>query len=233
MGKSKLLDLWPRLSWWETDATWAEIAGSVAHDLNNALTLVNLSLEQLRMKVGNRDSLRIHVDRITNGVERIRALVESLEAASQEREPEFEPVDVNRAVEEALLILSAHLDRARIEVSKQLQPSLPLISGDGELLRVAFLNLIASRCQRTGTGGELSISTSGEDGVEILFSDSGCPTSGAAPETGGQSSSCGNTGRSEFALKVAKSIVEKHKGKIEVRSGPGERCAFKVRLPIK
>lgn len=233
MGKSKLRDLCPRLIWSETDASLAEIAGSVAHDLNNALTLVNLSLGHLRTKVSKKDPLRIHVDRITKGVERIGTLVESLETASQEREPEFEPVDVNRTVEEALLILSAYLDRARIEVRKQLQPSLPAISGDEELLRVAFLNLIASRCEGAGKGGELSISTSGEDGVEILFSNSGCATCGAGPETGGQPSSCRNRGGSELALKVAKSIVERHKGRIEVKSGPGERCAFKVRLPVK
>jgi two-component system NtrC family sensor kinase len=136
---------------------------------------------------------------------------------------------VNRSLD-----LATH-SAERIQVQKELDPSLPKIMADFDQLRQVFTNLILNAIQAMPTGGKLVIRTS-LDGKQIRVDvkDTGY---GISPENMRRLFTPFFTTKREvkgvgLGLAVAYGIVQRHKGKIEVQSKKGEGTTFSVFFPI-
>ncbi len=218
-------------------AAIGQLGAGVAHEINNPLTgiLGNTQLLLEEKPEGHPD--RASLAKIEALARRCREITQSLlRFGQQDVAPEFQDVDVNRAVSDALVLVEEQVRSAGIGLEVALASPAPHVRGDAGQLSQVVLNLLTNA--RTACLGKpaaaiaLSTALSG-DGVEIAVRDGG---KGIPPEhlprifepfftTKDQWSNVG------LGLSVSYRIVSEHGGEIQVDSRPGEGSVFRVRLP--
>ena len=116
-------------------------------------------------------------------------------------------------------------------------PALPRISGDARRLVQVFSNLVSNAIKYTPKG-EIGVrAVSSAAGVEVTIHDTGIGLT--AEEQAqlftrffrGRSPVVAEAGGTGLGLVIAKAIIERHEGTIQVESQPGQGTHFVVRLP--
>jgi two-component system NtrC family sensor kinase len=174
--------------------------------------------------------------------DRIEKIVEHLREFSRQTKPEFQELDINLPVENALMITGQQLLDHNITVIRKLTPSLPKIKGDPNQLEQVFLNLISNArdaVEAVKDKKDLIISSycveeGGSTLVAVSFKDTGV---GIAQENINKvfepfftTKSVGRgTG---LGLSLCFGIVEAHGGKIEIKSQPGVGTEVVVSIPV-
>jgi signal transduction histidine kinase len=147
-------------------------------------------------------------------------------------------VELPAVLDAALQLAGFDLRRALVEVTRDLPPDLPAVSGDASQLQQVFLNLIvnAGHALEGKTGGKLIISAAAAGGaVTLRFQDNGCgipaenltrvfdPFFTSKPAGKG-------TG---LGLSMSFGILQQHRGSIRVESEEGKGAAFIITLPVR
>jgi signal transduction histidine kinase/HAMP domain-containing protein len=214
-------------------ATIGTLASGVAHEINNPTTSIMLDAERLRDEALSDGEVREIAKEIVRQVERIQKITRSLLMFSRHAEIEAREVDLNQIIEESLAVLKPKLKNVRVE--KRLG-KLPSIRGDPAQLQQVFVNLILNAVQAMPKGGRLTVETRREGGEAVaLISDTGVgipkehlnrifdpffTTKKVGEGTG-------------LGLSICLGIVERHNGKIRVKSKVGEGTTFTVCLPLR
>src|SRR4030095_3955571 len=150
-----------------------------------------------------------------------------------------EPLDVNQLVQDSTTLTQARwCDEAQArglqyDVELDLHP-VPLVRGSGSELHEVFVNIILKALDAMPLGGRLRITTETKAGfVRVSLTDTGI---------GMDSSVCDHIFEPFFTTKgvmgtglglaVSHSIVERHGGHIDARSGLGKGTTFTISLPI-
>ena len=217
-------------------AAVGELAGGVAHEVNNPLQII---LSRVQLMISQHDEapkvvkgLRL----IENNVRRISKIIRALLGfASHTADSEWAPVDLAQAIQQAVALLKHQLDSQLIDVTLDVPDDLPALPGDVGELEQIFINLILNAQNAMPEGGHLQISAaSDDDGVEIKFADTGTgiesehldrifePFFTMRPDDGG-------TG---LGLAVSYGIAVAHNGTLTVDSTPGRGTTFALRLPL-
>ena len=122
-----------------------------------------------------------------------------------------------------------------IEVSTELESTLPLIHADQTQLNMALFNLCKNAVQAMEEGGTLTIKTmvSKPEWISIKVSDTG---SGITEENLQQLYEPLFTTKPKgigIGLPLVKLLVEAHGGTIEVQTGVGEGTTFTMNIPLQ
>ena len=121
-----------------------ELVAAVAHELNNPImasqTILHVIMNDLKEDGPNRDRLEI----IRKCNDRIARIVDHLREFTRLSRGEFEEVDINGPIENALLIMGQQLIEHNISLVKRLSEGLPKVLGDANQLEQVFLNLISN-----------------------------------------------------------------------------------------
>lgn len=223
-------------------AAVGELAAGVAHEINNPLTSIigftRLLLDDLPVD----HQIRADLETIDREAARTRQIVRTLLDFARASDPVLAPADLNALIEEAVMLVCTRSVMVQISLEKDLS-SMPPIMLDINQIKQVLVNLLNNAVQAMPDGGHLTLAsrlTEREiEGVyrqmaAVYVSDSGV---GIPPEDldrifdpffttkeVGQGTGLG--------LSVSYSIVEKHNGRIEVESMPGEGSTFVVLLPI-
>jgi PAS domain S-box-containing protein len=240
--------------------TVGTLAGGLAHDFNNYLGGIvgRVSLLQHRIRSGVRDPVVLEHDlKIMEGAaNRAADMVQQLMSLSRKREISLQPVDLNRAVEHVLRIYRHTIDKS-IDVKSVPSSGLALIRADPAQVEQVLLNLCINaahamtimRPPGEPPGGELSIAvqkvhadaafTLRHSTVEqddywcVRISDTGV---GIAPEIlpkvfdpffSGKAAGQG----SGLGLSIVYTIIQQHRGFIDVYSEVGVGTTFSIALP--
>jgi two-component system NtrC family sensor kinase len=227
----------------EKQASVGKLAGGVAHEINNPLTGIFTFTHMLLRRKDLPEDLRSDLETIAQETERVRKIVKGLLDFSRQTELDREPTDINRLIRHTISLVE---NQALIKgVSLNFEPGegLPMITLDRNQMQSVLLNIIINALDATEAGGSITVtsgigvSTSkpGQNGIEILCTDTGC---GISPENlnklfdpffttkeVGQGTGLG--------LSVSYGIVERHGGTIWVQSKVGKGSTFKVWLPIE
>ncbi|MBI5628970.1 MAG: GAF domain-containing protein, partial [Candidatus Rokubacteria bacterium] len=216
-----------------------EMAGGVAHDFNNALAVI---LGRARLLLGQTQDPEVQrqVKVIENVAQDAARTVRRIQEFTRMRRARaFQPVDLNRVVEEVVEITrSRWKDEAQAkgisyDVRMEAAP-LPAVAGDPSELREALTNLVLNALDAMPEGGRITFQTElqGEH-VICVVSDTGIGmtedvrqrifdpffTTKARRGTG-------------LGLSIVYGIITRHGGEIEVRSQVGQGSVFTMRLPV-
>ncbi|MFH1740338.1 MAG: PAS domain-containing protein, partial [bacterium] len=115
-----------------------QLAGGVAHNINNLLTGILGNLKLVEMTGPERTPQ--FVGKARNAAERAAALVHQLLAFSRKSRLEFRVVDLNQIVEEVYRLTRSTIDR-RIEIEVHKQEDLPKILADAAQINSILMNL--------------------------------------------------------------------------------------------
>ena len=150
------------------------LAGGVAHDMNNVLGaimgLASMERERAEPCTHGRRALEAIVQACARG----RDLVQSLLCFARRDLEELRPVDVNHLLEELVGLLS-HTTLQRIQLGTDLDPGLLSVEGDAGALNHAFLNVCVNAVDAMPEGGSLVLRTRNgpERTVVVEFQDTG------------------------------------------------------------
>jgi signal transduction histidine kinase len=148
-------------------------------------------------------------------------------------EPRLESRDLNVVVREVLRLLEADFRQHGVELVADFEPLLPHVDLDDTQFKQALINLLVNARQVLKNGGEVAVRTGaseqGEVVVEVQDAGPGIPQEMRERIFEVFYSSRG--GGTGLGLPIAKQIVERHGGTIEVDSVEGHGTTFRIRLP--
>jgi signal transduction histidine kinase len=230
-----------------------QLAAGVAHELNNPLGGIlgyaQFTLEKLRKNTPDATTPKEiegyvrYVSDIEVQARRCKMIVQNLLRFSRSSQSvDFEPVDINQAIEETISFVGHQLRLRQIELELELDRDLPKIQGNVGQLQQVFTNLIINGMHASKAGSVFKIVSRyspalGEFGgaVELLFVDEGCGIKEEnlkkifepffTTKEVGQGTGLG--------LSVSYGIVRAHQGEITVRSEIGKGTTFTIILPVQ
>lgn len=145
--------------------------------------------------------------------------------------------DLNALVRDAAAVLAERAAANRLTLRLQTAPDLPLMRVDADRLYVALRELLDNAVRFTPAGGRIEVRTAClSDGVTIEVQDNG---PGILPEM--QSRVFDRFYRQDVShstpgfglgLPIARLIVERHGGRLEMDSQPGTGSLFRIVLPL-
>ncbi|BDG01891.1 sensor histidine kinase [Anaeromyxobacter oryzae] len=203
----------------------------VAHDLKNSITAVK-ALVQLGLRnpaeSASHARLAIIESEITRMQERLLRCL-SIARALDELTPTV--VDLGPLVSDALLVLSARAESARVRLRTSGDAT---VEADPRRLTEAVLNLVANAIEATPAGGEVSVQVrSSAGGAEIVVRDTG---RGMHPETLRRLGTPFFTTRVDgtgLGVVLARSVLARHGGSLRYESEPGRGTTVRATLPAR
>jgi two-component system NtrC family sensor kinase len=218
-------------------AAIGELAASVAHELNNPLTVILGVSAMVRSAAEVGSHIETQLGVVTDQAVRAGRIARSLLDFARKREPRQEPVNVNVLVPRTLELMGAKLTRRSVQVETRLAAGLPAMLGDADQLTQVLINLIGNAADAMPDGGRLVVSTDvrvESDAVVLTVSDTGA---GMSEEQLPHIFEAFYTTKPEgkgtgLGLSVTAGIVKSHSGTIEVESEPGRGTTMRVCLPL-
>jgi signal transduction histidine kinase len=217
----------------------AEFVAAITHELNTPVAALRSAGQNLRDGiVSDRDKVARYGDTIVRESARLGEMIgEVLELSGMRaRSPRtFEPLDLRAIIDEAVA-QSITAERVTMTVDVTVDPDLPPVKGDAQLLTRAVQNLVANAIRHGGAGQWVGVRASRDgDKVRITVEDRGRGIDSAdAPHLfepfyrGRASRNVRGTG---LGLAIVKHIVADHGGSIVVeRRSAG--AAFTIHLPV-
>jgi two-component system NtrC family sensor kinase len=220
-------------------AAMGSLLASVAHELNNPLSVVMVQADLLREEIGQ-GSLAEQVRAITQSADRCVRIVHNFLTLARQHPPDRELVDLNKVVEEVVKLLAYALQVDNIEVDLELAPALPLLGADPHQLHQVVVNLATNAHQALRdepSPRRLTLTTSydtvhGRVVLDVADTGPGIPLELQArifePFYTTKPPGVG-TG---LGLSLCRGIVEGHGGTMSVHSQPGHGSIFRVELPV-
>jgi signal transduction histidine kinase len=214
-------------------ATLGGIAAGFAHELGNSLNVIRgfagVALRDLPAEHPNRPDL----EAVTRETRRAAGLLERFLVFARSRPTNVRPQKLEPVLREAVEAVGPAAARAGVEAAVHVEPGLPEVNLDAELMRQAFLNLSVNAIQAMQPGGgrlDVRLWCEGAD-VMVEFRDSG---PGIAPEALEHvfepffTTKADGTG---LGLAIVRQAAETHGGTVRADSRPGAGATFRVRLP--
>ena len=212
------------------------LATGVAHDLNNILAPILMSIEMLQKKLQDEDYLKM-LSKAEASAHRGADIIKQMLWFGRGMAGQRLPVDVQQLAGGAAQYCSDTFNKA-ICVETQIAPDLWTVAGDAAQLHQALVNLCHNARDAMPSGGTLTVvarNTVVDDKrfVVLEIKDTGC---GIAPalldkiyEPFFTTKDLGHG----LGLSTAQSIVKSHGGFIKTESQPGHGATFRVHLPAQ
>ncbi|MBL8673882.1 MAG: PAS domain-containing protein, partial [Rhodospirillales bacterium] len=217
----------------------------LAHEVKNPLSGIRGAAQLLEQSVG--ESERELTQLICDETDRIVALVDRMEAFSDDRPIERGPVNVHQVLGHVRRVAEHGFGR-RARFSEVYDPSLPDVWGTRDQLVQVFLNLVKNACEALPPeGGAVVLSTAYRQGVRLALpgtrqrvhlplvvsvQDDGPGIPAAIGENLFDAFVSTKVNGTGLGLALVAKIVNDHGGVVEFESAPG-RTTFNVMLPMR
>jgi two-component system sensor histidine kinase PilS (NtrC family) len=225
-------------------AAIGELSTAIAHEIRAPLASICGSIEMLAEELTLSGDNRKLMELVLKESDRLDRIITDFLEFARLRKPAFEPVDVERCLNEVLMLLR-HSTDLNTNISIEITSNAPhaCVNADDEQIRQVFLNLVINACEAIADGGRLTIridtvmkalreGSHTEECVSIEFENTGP----AIPEDvlphifePFYTTKEGGTG---LGLAIVARIVESHYGHVRVASAEGCGTVVSVVLPV-
>src|SRR4051812_2206466 len=224
-----------------------------SHELRTPLTILQgmIRLAAMSAAADASEPLTGYLSRIERAGQRLQHLVDQiiamLVAGRFERRPELRPTDMAAVLNEAADDVRPFIELRRQTLAVDLSADLGTLEVEAPRIRDSVNHLLLNAIKFTPDGGTVTLAgrRTGEGGVEIRVSDSGCGMDVAhcerlfEPFFTGYDVSRHSSGTYEhgrkglgLGLPLVKRFVEMHGGTVRVESRPGQGTTFTLTLPV-
>jgi PAS domain S-box-containing protein len=219
-------------------ASLGTLAAGLAHELNNPIGIIFSRAELMLLEADSRslpDDLREDLGVLQRHAQRVSRITHGLLSFARQSTGAQGSVDLNRLVEDTMVLIEPQLVKAGIVVRRRLTSGLPAVSGDVNALQQVLMNLLTNARDALPGGGEIAVETSlapePSTGVRLTVRDTG---SGIPPDILPRIFDPFYTTKPEgtgLGLSIAYGIVRDHQATIDVQSSPGRGTTFVLTFP--
>jgi len=216
----------------------AQLAGALAHEIKNPLSVIGMNVELLAEDLVEADSPAARraltkVDIVQKQCQRLQNLLDDFLGFARVRHLDLTPASLNDQIERVLNLFAPQAKECSIEIVRFLNPDLPLIMLDEQTLQGALVNLVKNAIEAMPNGGLLTARTHvTRTGVALDLIDTGQGMEqGTAMHMFETFYSTKDNG-SGLGLPTARKSIEAHGGLINVESALGRGTKFTVEFPM-
>ncbi len=232
-------NLTKQLLQFEKMAAVGQLAGGVAHEINNPLGVILGFAQSLLRRVKEDDPLLMPLQSIEREAKRCKNLVQDLLTFSRVGKTEKEKCDINEVVKTSLTLVEAQTKVKSVELIREYGTNIKEAMVSRNQIQQVIVNLCNNAIDAMPSDGKLTVRTlmskiDGAEYVEIQIKDTGTgipkeiqtkifepffTTKEVGKGTG-------------LGLSLVYEIMQKHQGKIELESEIGKGSTFRVLLPL-
>ncbi|HSF33482.1 MAG TPA: GAF domain-containing protein, partial [Candidatus Tectomicrobia bacterium] len=221
-------------------AAMGSLLASVAHELNNPLSVVMVEADLLSQELKSAE-LVDRIKAISQSAERCVHIVRNFLALARQNPPQRTSVTLNTVVEEALALLMYTLRVDDIVVEQQLAAELPPLWADPHQLYQVVVNLLTNAHQalRDSTPPRrLTLTTQYDAGRQVVSLEVADTGPGIPPDLRERifepffTTKPAGVGTG-LGLPFCKGIIEGHGGSIHVMSEDNHGSRFRIELPVE
>lgn len=224
----------------ERDEWLKEFVSTISHDLKTPLTIINTSLYLLQ-RTTDLEQQKGKVEQIKEQVKHVDRLIQDMLTVSRlDTVPDLalKNVDINSIIISIQAQFQDFVKEHDLTFKLELSPKLPPVWGSEPDLQRVFTNLVENALRYTPANGTVTIRTFQQaNGVEVEIHDTGIGIEEAdLPHIfesfyrSDQARTVDDRGTG-LGLAIVRKIVQRHRGKIEVKSTLGQGSVFQVVLP--
>jgi len=221
------------------------LAAGLAHEIKNPLGGIKGAAQLLAMELPEQSPLREYTGVMIREVERVNTIIEELMDLARPRAPQWSEVNLAKVLGDIVLFQKEAHRGKDIAFLLTLDPSIPPIQGDENLLTRLFLNLIKNAAEAIDTKGHVEIITKvasefhyNKPGsrpvplIQVDVRDNGRGIVAADLERIFTPFYTTKNRGSGLGLATCQKIINTHGGILKVESPPGEGTVFRVSLPF-
>lgn len=217
----------------EKFAATGRIARTIAHEVRNPLTNINLAAEQIEEELEQNDESKLLLGIVNRNTLRINQLITDLLNSTKFAMLNFTEASINTILNDSLELAADRLSLKHIEVVRKYQSNLQPVYVDDEKLRIAFLNIIVNAIEAMKVGeGKLIISTASnaKNKCVITIEDNGAGIEEEHMQRLFEPYFTNKMKGTGLGLTNTQNIILNHKGSINVESEPGKGSRFIIQL---
>lgn len=205
----------------------ATLLRTLAHEVRNPLTNINLSVEQLKPELNSEDA-NIYLDIIARNCGRIDSLISELLDLSRPAEISLQRAGLQDIVDSTLAAASDRISLKNIRLERAYPDQPAFVMADREKLKIALLNILINAVEAVPPqSGVITISIRKESGhYRIYINDNG----GGIPEENisriFEPYFTSKTNGFGLGLAATWNILQSHRAGIDVSSQLGEGTSF-------
>jgi two-component system, NtrC family, sensor kinase len=217
-------------------AAVGQLAASVAHEINNPLTAIVANAQLLRRDIKPEDKDLMESAKLIEmaGV-RASQVVRNLLGIARKEKYEFEPIDLNETLRNALSLVQHELVGRPIHINLSLQEDMPTVIASQDQLQGVWINLFLNAIDAIDKPvGEISISShfNGREFLITVMDNGKGITQDHMARVFEPFFTTKLPGRGTgLGLSVCMRVIKHHGGTVEVESQPDKWSRFTVRLP--
>ncbi|RME70469.1 MAG: hypothetical protein D6776_11620, partial [Planctomycetota bacterium] len=222
---------------------------TLSHELRTPLASIRMYAELLeRLPPESASRRRRYLETLLRETARLEGLVEDVLAFARARAGAAGPreaIEIGPLLEEVLGALRARLELAGAELQLRCEPGLPVVPGDGRLVRAAVRNLVLNALAysppdrvRIAVSAQ-RVTDRGREAVAIEVRDEGLGIAAEELPRVQQRFYRGEAARrlgvpgSGLGLALVQQAARSHGGRLEIRSQPGEGTCVRLVLPVE
>ncbi|MDD5287122.1 MAG: ATP-binding protein [Desulfuromonadaceae bacterium] len=214
-------------------STLGEMAAVLAHEIRNPLGSIRGTAEILRDDYRPGDPKYEFIDIQIKETERLNRVVEDFLRVARPQSTQKVPCSIQAELKTVVMLVANEAKQRQVTLELTESQFAETITGDGEKLRQAFLNIVINALQATPSGGRVIIALhKTKSWIEISFCDSG---PGIALENLQRIFEPFFTTKSDgtgLGLAITKKIIEGHGGTLHIESEMGKGTTVVVFLPL-
>jgi len=158
----------------EKFAATGRISRTIAHEVRNPLTNINLATEQLRAEVAPGNDVEMLFEMISRNSNRINQLIGDLLNSTRISELQYLKSSINDVLDSSLEFARDRIELKQIIVVKDYDKDICPVMVDREKIKIAFLNIIVNAIEAMDENGTLHLSTESRNNRCIVkITDSG------------------------------------------------------------
>jgi len=214
------------------------LAAGIAHEIKNPVNTVGLILDYLQSNLSPDNPEKRYEfyklsENMKNELKRINKIVEGFLRLTKPDAYSFRQEDLNAVIKNSISILEPEVVRHSVRLNLNLSNDLPPVMLDCERFNQVISNLVINAVEAMPWGGDINISTDMFDGkARIKISDTGI----GIPEDNLKKifNPYYTTKKQGFGLGLSliHNIIQKHQGRITVKSEKGKGTEFVIHLPV-
>lgn len=215
-------------------ASIGKLIGTIIHEMKTPLGIISSKgkylLDNIKRPLSTED-LEKNIEDICDITSHGNEVVEEILNFTKQDYSKVEKIDINKTLDETLTLMSYQFIKKGIILSKQLDKSSLIVSGNKGQFQETFINLINNAIDALSQGGRLSVETKSDDKwVIVEFKDNGQ----GIPETVKSrifEPFFSTKGEAGLGLTISKDIISNHHGRIELKTEGGKGTTFMIYLP--